>query len=177
MFSTVNVKNTGVELNLDCNLIDSDFKWNLLLTTAYNKNEVLEINYAGEEVWQADQAYKYFKKGKEAAQFYLHDWQGVNPATGNPIWQYANGVLSENAPTDDANRKAFGSGIPTLTGGMNNTFTYKGFELNASLTFVSGKKMMNGTAALLHTYTTTEAYNLSSDVLNYWKKHVSYLVF
>jgi TonB-linked SusC/RagA family outer membrane protein len=164
------MKNSGVELNLDCNLIDGDFKWNLLLTTAYNKNEVLEINYSGEEVWQADQAYKYFKKGKEAAQFYLHDWQGVNPATGNPVWQYANGVLSEEAPTDDANRKAFGSGIPTLTGGMNNTFTYKGFELNASLTFVSGEKMMNGTAALLHTYTTTEAYNLSPDVLNYWKK-------
>ena len=164
------MKNTGVELNLDCNLIDSDFKWNLLLTTAYNKNEVLEINYSDEEVWQADQAYKYFKKGKEAAQFYLHDWQGVNPATGNPIWQYANGVLSENAPTDDANRKAFGSGIPTLTGGMNNSFVYKGFELNASLIFVSGKKMMNGTAALLHTYSTTEAYNLDPNVLNYWRK-------
>ncbi|WP_195715300.1 SusC/RagA family TonB-linked outer membrane protein [Ancylomarina sp. 16SWW S1-10-2] len=163
------MKNTGVELNLDCNLIDSDFKWNILLTMAYNKNEVLEMNYAGEEIWQADQAYKYFKKGKEAAQFYLHDWQGVNPVTGNPVWQYANGVLSDEAPTDDANRKPFGSGIPTLTGGMNNSFTFKSFELNASLTFVSGKKMMNGTAALLHTYSTTEAYNLSPDVLNYWK--------
>ncbi len=164
------MKNTGIELNLDCNLIDHDFKWNLLLTSAYNKNKIIEISYTGEEVWGADRAYKYFKKGKEAAQFYLHDWQGVNPATGNPIWKYNNGVLSENAPTSDSDRKALGSGIPTLTGGMNNTFTYKGFELNASLTFVSGKKMMNGTAALLHTYTTTEAYNLSPDVLNYWKK-------
>ena len=30
--------------------------------------------------------------------------------------------------------------------------------------------MLNGTASLLNTYTTTEAYNLSPDVLNYWKK-------
>lgn len=53
---------------------------------------------------------------------------------------------------------------------MNHRFAYRGFELNAFLTFVKGKRMMNGTSALLHTYTTTETYNLSPDVLNYWRK-------
>ncbi|RZT96209.1 TonB-linked SusC/RagA family outer membrane protein [Ancylomarina subtilis] len=163
------MKNTGIEMNLDCQLIDRKFKWSMLLSTAYNKNEVVAINYIGEEVWGADQAYKYFKEGKEAAQFYLYDWKGVNPATGNPIWQYENGILSEIPPSDNTDRKAFGSGIPTFTGGINNCLSYKGFELNTSLIFVSGKKMMNGTAALLHTYSTSEAYNLSPDVLNYWK--------
>jgi len=164
------MKNTGIELNLDCKLIDSEFKWNLLLSSAYNKNEVVEINQIGQEVWGADQAYKYFKEGKEAAQFFLYDWKGVNPVTGNPIWEYPNGIMSETPPSSDNDRKTFGSGIPTLTGGMNHRLKYKGFELNAFLTFVSGKEMLNGTAALLHTYTTTEAYNLSPDVLNYWKK-------
>ncbi len=162
--------NRGVELNLDCKLIDSEFKWDLLLTSAYNKNEVLEINQVGQEVWGADQAYKYFKEGKEAAQFFLYDWQGVNPQTGNPVWQYPDNTLRETPPSGDEYRKAFGSGIPSLTGGMNHRLKYKGFELNAFLTFVSGKKMLNGTASLLHTYTTTDAYNLSPDVLTYWKK-------
>jgi len=164
------MKNSGFELTLDCKLIDQDFKWNLLLNSAYNKNEVVEINQIGQEVWGADQAYKYFKEGEEAAQFYLHDWQGVNPDTGNPVWRYADGSLSETPPNSDSNRKAFGSGIPEFTGGMNNRFSYKGFELTAFLVFAEGKKMMNGTAALLHTYSTTESYNLSPDVLNYWQR-------
>lgn len=162
--------NTGVELNLDCKLIDREFTWDMLLSSAYNKNEVLEINQVGQEVWGADQAYKYFKEGKEAAQFFLYDWQGVSSKTGNPVWKYPDNTLSETPPSSDSYRKALGSGIPSLTGGMNHRFKYKGFEFNAFLTFVSGKKMLNGTASLLHTYTTTEAYNLSPNVLNYWKK-------
>lgn len=164
------MKNTGIELNLDCKIIDNDFNWDLLLTSAYNKNEVLEINQVGQEVWGAEQAYKYFKEGKEAAQFFLYDWKGVNPKTGNPIWEYPNNLLSETPPSSDLDRKPFGSGAPSLTGGMNHRFAYRGFELNAFLTFVKGKRMMNGTSALLHTYTTTETYNLSPDVLNYWRK-------
>lgn len=164
------MKNTGIEVNLDCKLIDSEFKWDMLLTSAYNKNKVLELNYVGQEVWEADQAYKYFKEGREAAQFFLYDWQAVNPETGNPVWKYPNNILSETPPNSDSFRRTFGSGIPSLTGGMNHRLKYKGFELNAFLTFVNGKEMLNGTAALLHTYTTTEAYNLSPDVLNYWKK-------
>ena len=163
------MKNTGIELNLDANLFDDDFKWNLSFNCAYNKNQVLEINHSGEEIWQADQAYKYFKEGKEAAQFLLYDWKGVSPETGNPLWQFSNDVLSEKPPTGNNKRKAFGSGVPDIVGGMTNRFSYKGFDLSASFLFVSGKKMMNGTAALLHTYTTTETFNLSPDVLNYWK--------
>jgi len=162
--------NRGVELNLDYKLIVGEFKWDVLLSAAYNKNEVLEINQVGQEVWGADQAYKYFKEGKEAAQFFLYDWQGVSTRTGNPVWKYPDNILSETPPDSDSNRRALGSGIPSLTGGMNHRFRYKGFEINAFLTFVRGKKMLNGTASLLNTYTTTEAYNLSPDVLNYWKK-------
>ncbi|MBI9059279.1 MAG: SusC/RagA family TonB-linked outer membrane protein [Labilibaculum sp.] len=162
------MKNTGVELTLESRIIDRKVKWDVALTAAYNKNEVIELNYVGNETWEQDRAYKYFEEGKEAAQFYLYEWSGVNSATGNPVWN-KNRMLSETPPNDSESRKAFGSGMPKYNGGFNNNFKYRGFELNAFFVFAEGKKLMNGTAAILHTYTTTETNNLSPDVLNYWK--------
>lgn len=59
--------------------------------------------------------------------------------------------------------------MPKFTGGFSNRITYKGFELNAYFVFAEGKKLMNGTRAILHTYTTTDANNLSKDAANYWQ--------
>ncbi len=165
------MKNTGVELTLDSRLINSTFKWDLFLTAAFNRNEVLELNQAGYEVWGQDQAYKYFKEGREAAQFYLYDWAGVNPTNGNPLWKYADGSLRETPPTNMENRKTFGSGMPKYSGGISNVFSFKGVELSTYFVFAEGKKLMNGTSAILHTYTTTEVYNLSKDVANYWREN------
>lgn len=163
------MKNSGIELSLESRIINRKVKWDIALTAAYNKNEVIELNYIGNESWGQDRAYKYFEEGREAAQFYLNEWSGVNAETGNPIWNY-NNTLSETPPTNDEQRKAFGSGMPKYNGGIINNFKFKGFELNAFLVFAEGKKLMNGTAAILHTYTTTETNNLSPDVLNYWRQ-------
>lgn len=164
------MKNSGIEFSMDSKLINRDLKWDLAITAAYNKNKVIKLNQAGYQVWGQDQAYKYFEEGKEAAQFYLYDWAGVNPDTGNPMWRYANGTLSEEPPHgNDENRKVFGSGIPKYTGGISNKLQYKGVELTAFLVFAEAKKLINGTAAILHTYTTTDTYNLSPNVARYWK--------
>ena len=163
------MKNTGIEMTLDSRIVNNEFTWDLFLTAAYNRNEVLEINQTGYEVWEADQAYKYFEEGKEAAQFFLYDWKGVNPVNGNPLWRYADGSIRETPPTKLEDRKAFGSGMPKYSGGISNVFSFKGIELSAFLTFVKGKKLMNGTSAILNTYTTTDVNNLSVNVAKYWK--------
>ena len=49
---------------------------------------------------------------------------------GNPVWS-----------TDD--RTVIGNAQPKFTGGMNNTFTYKGFDLNIFFNFVYGNKVFN----------------------------------
>ncbi|NOU59312.1 SusC/RagA family TonB-linked outer membrane protein [Marinifilum sp. JC070] len=163
------MKNTGIELTVDSRILNRGVKWDLFLNAAYNRNEVLEINQTGYEVWQAEQAYKYFEEGKEAAQFFLYQWQGVNPENGNPLWRYADGSISETPPTSLEDRKALGSGMPKYSGGMSNVFAYKGIELSAFVTFAKGKKLMNGTSAILNTYTTTDVNNLSADAANYWQ--------
>ena len=58
---------------------------------------------------------------------------------------------------------------PTFYGGLTNNFIWKGFELNFMFTFALGSKMMNATRATLLTYTTSDAYNLSREMLNAWE--------
>jgi TonB-linked SusC/RagA family outer membrane protein len=163
------MKNTGVELDLIGTIINTDVNWNVSLHAAYNRNKVLEINQWGQDVWAQDKAYKYFEEGKEAGQFYLFEWAGVNPKNGNPLWKYADGSVGEAPPSNEQDRKKYSSGMPKFTGGFSNSISYKGFELNAYFVFAEGKKLMNGTQAILHTYTTTDANNLSRDAANYWR--------
>lgn len=163
------MKNTGLEINLEANIIKKALNWNLDFIAAYNKNKLLEINEAGYEIWSQEQAYKYFEEGSEAAQFYLFEWMGVNPQNGNPLWKYADGNIGEKPPSDPKDRKKFGSGIPKFTGALRNILAYKGIELSCYFVFSEGKKLMNGTSAILHTYTTPAANNLSKSAANYWK--------
>jgi len=40
-----------------------------------------------------------------------------------------------------------GPSLPKVFGGINNTFLYKGFDLNVNFTFVTGNLLYNGTRA------------------------------
>ena len=55
---------------------------------------------------------------------------GQTDANGNPVWS-----------TDD--RTVIGSSEPKFTGGMVNTFMYKGFDLSVFFTFSSGNEVFN----------------------------------
>ena len=55
---------------------------------------------------------------------------GNTDANGNPVWS-----------TDD--RTVIGNAQPKFQGGLNNTFTYKGFDLSVFMNFVCGNKVFN----------------------------------
>jgi TonB-dependent starch-binding outer membrane protein SusC len=55
---------------------------------------------------------------------------GQTDTDGNPIWS-----------TDD--RSVIGNAEPKFSGGLNNTFTYKGFDLSIFMNFVYGNKIFN----------------------------------
>ncbi len=55
---------------------------------------------------------------------------GTTDSEGNPVWS-----------TDD--RTVIGKAQPKFTGGFNNTFTYKGFDLTVFMNFTVGNKIFN----------------------------------
>lgn len=168
------MENRGFEIALNTeNVATPIFKWVTNFNISRNTNKILKLNFEGSEVTGPELGYKYFAEGESAGQFFLFDWAGVNPLTGNPLWNYPDGSQSETPPASLDNseqyRKPMGDALPDFYGGLTNTFTYKNWKLDAFFTFSYGSQLYNGTKALQYTYTTTDANNLSPDILDYWK--------
>lgn len=169
------MQNQGIELRVtSMNFERPDFMWLTTLNMSRNTNKILKLDFSGNQLDYANTTFKYYAVGEPIAQFYLHEWGGVNPLNGNPQWILADGTVTEVPPasnydTSNENMKVCGSGLPTFYGGLTNSLMYKGFELNFTFTFAAGSKMMNSTRANLLTYTTSDAYNLSREILDMWQ--------
>lgn len=169
------MSNKGLELRVTSfNVSTKDFQWMTTLTMSRNTNKILRLSFEGNQLDQLNSSFKYYAVGYPAGQFYLHEWVGVDPKTGNPLWLYKDGTVSDVAPASDSdlsNQNKFIKGVsnPTFYGGLTNSFVYKGFELSFLLTFSAGGKMINNTKAQLMTYSTQDANNLDVDVLKFWQ--------
>jgi TonB-linked SusC/RagA family outer membrane protein len=169
--------NKGVELLISGDIMKKrNFTWSASLNIASNTNKILKLNLSGEEVGLADDAFKYMKVGEPAGQFFLYDWRGVDSNTGNPLWDDGKGNVSTVPPASlfaqvpDVNvfRRPYGTSLPDFFGGMSHSLIYKGWELDAFISFSVGAKMINGSYASLLTYTTADANNLSTSILDHW---------
>jgi hypothetical protein len=169
------MSNSGIELRFTSyNISGRDFQWMTTLTLSRNTNKILKLNFEGNQIDELNSSYKYYAVGHSAAQFYLHKWYGVNPENGNPLWVYKDGTISETPPAADNstapyNKFIMGDATPDFYGGFNNSFIYKGFEVNFLFTFSYGGQMINNTKAQLMTYSTKDANNLDKDILKFWQ--------
>jgi hypothetical protein len=125
--------------------------------------------------------------GESIGSLYGYQYEGVNPANGNPLYRKASGqIIQGNIVTqaysiyDPANpgtagaattlaaadRVILGNSNPTYYGGFNNTVTYKGLDLNLFITFSGGNKVMNVTRqeSLLN----QKFLNGGTELLNRW---------
>jgi len=169
------MSNQGVEVRINSfNISTDDFQWLTTLTMSRNSNKILKLNFEGNQIDQLNSSFKYYAVGYPAGQFYLHKWVGVDPETGDPLWEYKDGTVSKVAPAADnatSNQNKFIMGVsnPDFYGGLFNSIIYKGIELNFLFTFSSGGKMINNTKAQLMTYSTKDANNLDADILKFWQ--------
>jgi TonB-dependent starch-binding outer membrane protein SusC len=176
--------NKGIEFSINSqNMATKNFHWSTTFNISGNRNVVTRLHQIDEEQLAAENETtggRFWRVGHSATAFYLYDWAGVNPANGQPQWSDQSGKVSEvpiqkqfpDAPY--VNRKYMGDAMPVVFGGLGNTFTWKGFELNCFFSFSAGNKMYNGAKAAMYSYlgsssTANNVYNLSPDLLNYWK--------
>jgi len=169
------MSNQGIELRINSfNISTNNFQWLTTLTLSRNTNKILRLSFEGDQIDQLNSSFKYYAVGYPAGQFYLHKWVGVDPATGDPLWLYKDGTVSNIAPAADTktsndNKFIMGVSSPDFYGGLSNSLIYKGVELNFLFTFSSGGKMINNTKAQLMTYSTKDANNLDTDILKFWQ--------
>ncbi|ALL04016.1 hypothetical protein AQ505_00025 [Pedobacter sp. PACM 27299] len=157
--------NKGWEFSVSSlNIKNDNFSWNTSLNLSFIKNEVLALSNNNAPLINT---YNITKVGSSIGEFYGYESIGVNSANGNPLWKNHNGEIiqgditsgkyfyyNDGNPGDltraaaaltETDKRSFGNANPTWFGGLNNTFTYKQFDLGIMLTFSGGNKVYNYT--------------------------------
>ena len=170
------VQNTGVEFNLNAQVLrGSAFKWTVNFNTTFLKNKIISLTNDNIllNAYSDLEATHILKVGQPIGTFWGLKYLGVDPQTGDSQFEDFNkdGIID----LDDA--QILGKALPSVFGGLTNTFTYKGFDLNIFSRFSLGNKVYN----LIRTTTENLGWsnggglssvyaNNTTNVLDRWKK-------
>ncbi|MCE6989699.1 TonB-dependent receptor [Dyadobacter sp. CY323] len=168
------IRNRGLELNLNSVNLDGEFRWETNFNIAFNRSKVLTLDQ-GKDIRSGNLL---ISEGEELYTWNMRKWMGVDPATGDPLWeQVSKGANGEEIRTTtnsyaSATQQNVGSASPDFTGGMSNTWSYKGFTLSAFFNYVSGNKVYHNSRALFDSDGAYYTYNsmVLADGWNRWEK-------
>ncbi|MEG0519369.1 MAG: TonB-dependent receptor [Bacteroidales bacterium] len=165
------IRNRGVEVMLEGDIIRTkDVVWNLGGNISFNRTKVLDL--AGSTFLdvldpRSDGSTPVrIVEGMNLYNFYIRDWYGVNPSTGDGLFW-----TEDNKLTSDRTKARYiyaGSPEPKFTGGFNTSVTWKGLTLSAFFEFSYGNKAMVGNTSI------SDGENISVNsntiMLDYWKQ-------
>ncbi|UOQ52860.1 SusC/RagA family TonB-linked outer membrane protein [Hymenobacter cellulosivorans] len=177
----------GFELTVNTqNVRTEDFSWSTNFNFSTNNTKITRLANGNEDILNP---YNVTRLGEPIGAIYGYQYEGVNPANGNPIYrkQDAAGTLVQgnldtrsyvlydpsnpgdvskaatlSAATD---RKVLGNSNPTFFGGLTNTLTYKGFDFEIFARYSGGNKIMNVTRQQL---LRMDFVNNSTEILDRW---------
>jgi TonB-linked SusC/RagA family outer membrane protein len=130
------IENKGLEFQLETvNIQGNEFQWRSSFNLAFLENRIVTLFNDGEILGRNH----ILLEGQPISTLYLIKFQGVDPETGDAMFEDVNG----DGIIDTDDRQVAGSALPTYFGGFNNTFSYKGFELSAFFQFSGGNKIFN----------------------------------
>jgi TonB-linked SusC/RagA family outer membrane protein len=143
--NVASMKSHGVEFTLSTKNIEAkDFSWTTDFTFAYSKNEITDLK-SQSRVIDLVQGTGYALQGYPVRAIFSIPFLGLN-SEGLPTFTNENNVTT----VSDINFQEFkklgylkyeGPADPTTTGGFGNTLTWKGFRLNAFITYSFGNKV------------------------------------
>ena len=134
------LENKGIELALHWNVFSGSFIWTMDYNMAFNSNTIIDIN--GPEI--TPNGINYVIEGQPIGVFKLVKYAGVDPANGDALYYLGPDNDETTNNFNLAEPQIVGSPNPDFTGGFNNYFEYKGFDLNILTSFVYGNSVYNG---------------------------------
>ena len=166
------LRNQGLELTLTTRNFVGDFTWTTSVNASLNQNKILDL--AGPDILGS--FLNRAQAGQPLGEFVGPEYAGVDPANGNALYYLnttnADGTLNRGTTTN-SNLAAYvpiGNPNPRWTGGITNTFTYKGFDLSATLVGVFGNQIYDGGAPFFSASFNNGFDNQTRDQLNRWQK-------
>ncbi len=165
------VVNEGVEFSLSYDIIDGeDISWNAGFNVAYNKNMVEELQgeFNAGTIRGQGLSLAFAQKlqaGQPLFSYFLREFEGFDPATGQPIQTDVQEFVDKSA-------------LPDLTGGFSTSFSYKNWTASTYFAGQFGHYIYNNTANAFFTagafrggrnvpldvLTTGESFDAAADV-------------
>ncbi len=146
------LQNKGIEFTLNSNNLVGKFSWTTSINLAANQNKVVSLANGQTIIDDGSSRYaNVIKVGSPIGVFYGADYAGADPDNGDALW-YVNemddngNIVNPDATTNDyseANFVELGSPLPTLIGGLDNTFSFAGLTLNVRFQGQTGNKIHN----------------------------------
>lgn len=177
------MNNEGVEVNLQTrNIATKDFSWYTNFNFAYNQNKVVRVMTPDNQTTPSLEGYP-------VGAIFAIETKGIDPNTGGILFANADGTASTTAQkyklVDEFGIGLYASGVKTeeergfykymgssdapFTGGFNNTFNYKNWELNVNISYyLGGYVRTNPTYGIA---TADLGKNMHQDVLNTWTEN------
>lgn len=163
------MENKGIELSVSSVNLDGPLRWTTTLNLSRNENKVLFLadsiplyrGYSGEGV----DATNIIKEGEPLGTFWGLNYLGVNPATGDAMYEDLNG----DGLITNTDAMVIGNAQPKLIGGITNVLSYQGFDFSFFFNFSLGNKVLNFSKATLVNMGADIQNNQSVDALRRWK--------
>ena len=164
------MQNKGIEFSVTTVNIDKELRWMTTVNLSKNLNEVLFLAdsiplYRGYTAEGVDGT-NIIKEGEPLGSFWGLNFLGVDPATGDAIYQDRN--LDGAITNEDA--MIIGNSQPKLYGGITNTLTYKGFDLSVFFQFSIGNKVLNLSKSTFVNMGADIENNQSVEALRRWQE-------
>ena len=172
------VRNSGIELTAHSVNLQGELGWESSLSYTYNRNKIKDLNSdVPYYINQINNSYvTMLDAGLPINVFYGYVTDGIfqNQAEVNAHAIQPGAEpgdirfrdLDNNGVINDDDRTVLGNPNPTHLFSLNNTLTYKGFELGIYLQGVAGNKIFN--ANNIDLTGMAAAYNQTTDVLSRW---------
>lgn len=143
------MRNKGIEFTIGGNARAGQFSWHGDFNISFIKNKLTGL-LDPNDILTTDSMHA-LKVGEPLGSFYMIKWLGIYQHDEDvPETLYAEGVRAGDCIYEDYNndgkidagdRQFVGSANPKFTGGLNNTFKYRGFDLSVFFTFSYGAKI------------------------------------
>ncbi|MFN7014640.1 MAG: hypothetical protein ACK4ON_10270, partial [Bacteroidia bacterium] len=161
------VRNSGVDLALSVDVLTKkDLTVTLGVNGGFLKNEVRSLGLLTE----IPQGTGIIRVGLPLGSHFAVGFRGVDPATGNPIYEDINGNPTFLYSAAN-NRAVFGTFIPSFTGGATLDVTWKNISLSALFTTAQDVSRFNNESFFYETTNSNIAFNKRIEMLTQtWQK-------
>ncbi len=168
------IRNRGIEIEASSvNIMTGGgFTWRSMMNMTTLNSMVMELP-GGEDIVDGDGIIHMYREGESMYSFYFPRWHGVDPESGLAQWYIdPDGSATADNLTylyTEASRGIVGKAVPDIMGGLTNSFSFRGIEIHALVTYQFGGDMFDYPGYFMRHDNLRPFFNVAKDVAgNYW---------